>query len=125
VVIEHTGDAFCCEFFVEPKWHLGNILETPLEQLAGSSKKRAFARDKEKLCNRCLVCSYLDICRGGCIKDRVRLGGDVSRQSYFCQSYRQFFNHTIARFMQIAAAIKAGSADRHTRSVEKVRLLIQ
>ena len=125
VVIEHTGDAFCCEFFVEPKWHLGNILRMPLERLAGISKKRAFARDKEKLYNTCLVCSYLDICRGGCMKDRVRLGGDVSRQSYFCRSYRQFFDHAVPKFRQIAAAIQAGSAGRHTRSAENVRLLIQ
>ncbi len=125
VVIEHTGDAFCCEFFVEPKWHLGNILETPLKELAGSRIKRAFARDKEKLSHTCLVCSYLDICRGGCVKDRVRLGGDVSRESHFCRSYKQFFDHAVPKFRQIAAAIKAGSADRHTRCAENVRLLIQ
>jgi len=124
VVIEHTGDAFCCEFFVEPKWRVGNILETPLQELAASGKKRAFARDKAKLSDRCLVCRYVDICRGGCIKDRVRLAGDPGRESYFCRSYKQFFDHTIPRFTQIAAAIKAGSLDRHTRSSEKVRLRI-
>lgn len=124
VVIEHAGDAFCCEFFVEPKWHLGNILETPLQELAGSSKKRAFARDKEKLAGTCLVCRYLDICRGGCMKDRVRLGGDVNRQSYFCRSYKQFFDHAVPKVRQIAAAIQAGSMDRHTRSADRVRLRI-
>jgi len=126
VVIEHTGDAFCCEFFVEPKWRLGSILETPLEKLAAGSKKRAFARDKENLCNKCLVCRHLDICRGGCMKDRVRWNDTHrSRESYFCESYRQFFDYTIPRFMQVAAAIEDGSAARHTRSADKVRLRIQ
>jgi uncharacterized protein len=124
VVIEHTGDAFCCEFFVEPKWHLGNILETPLQELATGDKKRAFAQDKEKLADRCLVCRYVDICRGGCMKDRVRLAGEPGRESYFCRSYKQFFDYTIPRLVQIAAAIKAGSLDRHTRSAENVRLRI-
>ncbi len=126
VVIEHTGDAFCCEFFVEPKWRLGNILETPLEKLAGDSKKRAFARDKEKLCNKCLLCRHLDICRGGCMKDRARWneqGGE--RESYFCESYRQFFDNTVPRFMQIAAGIENGSVGRHTRSADKIRLHIE
>jgi uncharacterized protein len=123
VVIEHTGEAFCCEFFVEPEWRLGNILETPLDKLAASSIKRAFARDKEKLCNKCLVCRHLDICRGGCMKDRAML--DENRQSYFCESYKQFFDYTLPRFMQIAAAIEDGSATRHTRSAEKIRLRIQ
>ncbi|MHC4546845.1 MAG: SPASM domain-containing protein, partial [Planctomycetota bacterium] len=51
IVIEHTGDAFTCDFFVEPKWRLGNIFETPIEELAASSKKRTFARAKQNLCN--------------------------------------------------------------------------
>ena len=125
VVIEHSGDAFCCEFFVEPEWRLGNILETPLEKLAAGSKKRTFARDKENLCNKCLVCRYLDVCRGGCMKDRARLNAEDSVENYFCESYKQFFDYTIPRFMQIAAAIEDGSAARHTRSADRIRLRIQ
>jgi len=149
VVIEHNGEAFCCEFFVEPEWRLGNIVEMPLEKIASDKKKRTFARTKEKLCNKCLVCRHLDICRGGCMKDRARLGtgssswhghpGRVStgwklvspsarienRESYFCESYKQFFDYTVPRFMQIAAAIEDGSAARHTRSADKIRLRIQ
>ncbi len=126
VVIEHSGDAFCCEFFVEPKWQLGNILETPLEKLATSSNKRVFAREKENLCNKCLVCRYLNVCRGGCMKDRARLDSEYKgRESYFCESYKRFFDYTIPRFMQIAAAIEDGSAVRHTRSADRIRLRIQ
>lgn len=126
VVIEHTGDAFCCEFFIKPQWRLGNILETPLEKLATDSKKRTFARNKQKLCNKCLVCGHLDICRGGCMKDRDRWNDERSkRESYFCESYKQFFGHTLPRFNQIAAGIKNGSIGRHTRSADKIRLLIE
>ncbi len=125
LVVEHSGDGFCCEFFVEPKWRLGNILETSLEKLATSNKKRAFARAKQNLCNRCLLCSHLDICRGGCMKDRVRFEAEDSVESYFCESYKQFFDYTIPRFMQIAAAINAGSAARHTRSADRIRLHIR
>ncbi|MHC4070304.1 MAG: anaerobic sulfatase maturase [Planctomycetota bacterium] len=125
VVIEHTGDAFCCEFFVEPKWRLGNIMETPLEKLAASSIKRTFARDKQNLCNKCLLCSHLDICRGGCMKDRVRLSTNSTGQNYFCDSYKQFFDYTVPRFMQLAASVENGSAARHTRSADKIRLRIQ
>jgi uncharacterized protein len=125
VVIEHNGDAFCCEFFVEPQWRLGNIMETSLEELATDSIKRTFARDKQNLCNKCLLCSHLDICRGGCMKDRARFSHDISGQNYFCESYKQFFNYTKPRFMQIAAAIEEGSLARHTRSADKIRLRIQ
>lgn len=107
IVIEHNGDAFCCDFFVKPKWHLGNIFETPIEKLAADSKKRAFARAKQNLPNKCLVCRYLYICRGGCIKDRTILNEHQNQESYFCQAYKQFFDYTLPRFMQIAAAINS------------------
>jgi uncharacterized protein len=126
VVVEHTGEAFCCEFFVEPKWQLGNILDTPLEELAASSLKRTFAREKEHLCGKCLVCTHLDICRGGCMKDRVRLdAGRGNRESYFCRAYKQFFDHTLPRFMQIAAAVENGTMTRRTRPAHGVRLHIE
>jgi sulfatase maturation enzyme AslB (radical SAM superfamily) len=129
---------------------LGNILETPLEKLAGDKKKRAFARNKEKLCAKCLVCRHLDICRGGCMKNRVRFDAEhptwhglpargntarmavppiesriEDRENYFCESYKQFFDYTVPRFMQIAAGIRDGSIARHTRSAERIRLHIK
>ncbi len=107
IVIEHNGDAFCCDFFVEPKWRLGNIFETPIEKLAGSVKKKEFSREKQHLCNKCLVCARLAVCRGGCMKDRTPFGREnFNRESYFCEGYKKFFEYTLPRFMQIAARIK-------------------
>ncbi len=110
IVVEHTGECFCCDFFVEPKWRLGSIFETPIEKLAASAKKRAFARAKQNLCNKCLLCRHLSVCRGGCMKDRAALDESWNTESYFCESYRRFFDYTMPRFMQIAAAVNAGSS---------------
>ncbi len=110
IVIEHTGDVFCCDFFVEPKWRLGNIFETPIEKLAAGSKKRAFARAKQNLSNKCLVCRHLALCRGGCMKHRALLDESWSSESYFCESYKRFFDYSMPRFMQIAAVINADLA---------------
>jgi uncharacterized protein len=115
IVVEHTGDAFCCDFFVEPKWRLGNIFETPIEKLAASPKKRAFARAKQNLCNKCLVCRHLAVCRGGCMKDRAPFDKDnFGRESYYCEAYKRFFDHATPRFMQLAAEINAGPASPGT-----------
>ena len=109
IVIEHTGDAYCCDFFVEPKWHLGNIMDTPIEQLAASAKKRKFARAKTNLCSKCMVCRHLAICRGGCMKDRAPFDKDnYGCESYFCDAYKRFFDYTGPRFMQIAADVSSG-----------------
>jgi uncharacterized protein len=122
VVLEHTGDAYCCEFFIEPQWRLGNILETPLAKLAQSKLKRTFARNKQSISNKCLICRHLDYCRGGCTKDRTRTGED---QSHFCQSYKQLFDHTIPRFKQIAAKIQNSTMDRKVRPADKIRLIVK
>ncbi len=144
VVVEYSGEAFCCEFFVGPECRLGNILDTPLAELATSRVKKTFARAKERLCSECLVCPHLAVCRGGCMKDRIRLAargglkpapglpngaersgaGGVGR-SCFCDSYRQFFDYAIPRFMQMAAAVEKGVLARHTRSARKIRLSIE
>ncbi len=109
IVIEYNGDAFACDFFVEPQWRLGNIFDEPIEALAGSKKKREFAHQKEQLCSRCLGCRYLEMCRGGCLKDRLRgTEGAIGRQSYLCSSYKQFFDHSRGRFMKIAASLRTG-----------------
>ncbi len=116
IVIEHTGDAFCCDFFVEPKWRLGNICETPIEKLAVSPVKRAFAAAKKNLCNKCLVCRHLAICRGGCMKDRAPFDKDnFGKESYFCEAYKRFFDYTMPRFMQLAAQINAESPATKTQ----------
>jgi uncharacterized protein len=118
IVIEHNGDAFCCDFFVDPNWRLGNIFETPIDQLASSEKKRQFARIKTNLCNKCLVCRHLAVCRGGCLKDRPPFDKeDFSRESYFCEAYKQFFDYSAPRFMQLAAEVRA---DRISRPVPSV-----
>ncbi len=45
--LEHNGDLYSCDHFVEPRHLLGNILETPLAELMGSEKQRKFGRDKQ------------------------------------------------------------------------------
>jgi len=116
IVIEHTGDVFPCDFFVDPQWRLGNILETPIDKLAGGALKRQFGRKKQNLANKCLICRHLAVCRGGCMKDRAPFDPDnFGRESYFCQSYQQFFDHALGRFMDLAAKFNAGTLARDNR----------
>ncbi|MFC1739417.1 anaerobic sulfatase maturase [Planctomycetota bacterium] len=112
IVVEHTGDCFVCDFFVEPKWYLGNILDTPIKEIASSGKKLKFARLKKNLSNKCLLCRQLDVCRGGCMKDRIPFDkNDFGNESYLCQAYKKFFDYSMPRFMQLAAEITAPLPD--------------
>lgn len=103
IVVEHNGDVFCCDFFVTDEWKIGNVMETPIDKLAGDKIKRDFSSKKRKINNKCLVCRHLDVCRGGCLKDRLLLNSDYGDVSYFCDAYKQFYDYTIPKFRQLAA----------------------
>ena len=83
-------------------------METPIGQLATSEKKRDFNRKKTEIANQCLVCRYLDLCRGGCPKDRAMLTGTHKVPSYFCEGYKLFFDHALPGLHIIAQDIQQG-----------------
>ena len=92
IVIEHNGDAYCCDFFVGPEYKLGNIMDTSIEKLYLSTVKKEFAERKKQISNKCFVCRHSQICRGGCLKDRLVFNHNFSDSSYFCESYKLIFD---------------------------------
>ena len=105
VVVEHNGDVFCCDFFVDDDTYLGNIHETHINDLANSPQKREFNRKKRsRLANKCKLCRHFDSCRGGCPKDRIASGA-LNQPSYLCQGYQLFFDHALAELREIASRI--------------------
>jgi uncharacterized protein len=109
VVVEHDGGVYCCDFFVEDDAYLGNIMEAPLGELAASPKKRNFNKRKRDIPNKCLVCRHLDVCRGGCPKDRRMADSDFTKETFFCDGYKQIFDYTLPKMWHLAAEIKQGN----------------
>ncbi|MFA4016503.1 MAG: hypothetical protein RUDDFDWM_001613 [Candidatus Fervidibacterota bacterium] len=101
VVIEHNGDVYACDFFVEPNWKLGNILEKPLSELLKSDLLNRFRKRKRELSSECLSCRWLNICNGGCPKYRL-ICGDARSKNYFCEAYKRFFAHSHRRYLRLA-----------------------
>ena len=48
LALEHTGDLYSCDHFVEPKYKLGNIRETHMLELVASQQQRQFGLDKRE-----------------------------------------------------------------------------
>jgi uncharacterized protein len=44
--LEHNGDLYCCDHFVEPDYRLGNIQDTPMIEMIASDRQRQFGQDK-------------------------------------------------------------------------------
>ncbi len=71
LAIEHNGDLYSCDHFVEPKYFLGNIQEENMLELVASEQQRKFGRDKlDTLPRYCQECEVRFMCNGGCPKNR-------------------------------------------------------
>jgi uncharacterized protein len=104
LAIEHNGDLYSCDHFVEPRYRLGNIKETHLLKLVASPQQRKFGKDKfDTLTRFCLDCDVRFACHGGCPKDRFATSpyGEPG-QHYLCPGYKDFFHH-VERPMRIMA----------------------
>jgi uncharacterized protein len=95
LALEHNGDLYSCDHFVEPDYRLGNIGQTPMGELVLSPPQRAFGRAKlEDLPRQCLDCEVRFACHGGCPKDRfIRTADGEPGLNYLCAGYLAFFRH--------------------------------
>jgi uncharacterized protein len=101
LVVEHNGDVYSCDFFVEPDWKLGNVLEDRLIDLLNSPKQAEFGDLKSQIPVQCKSCRWLQYCRGGCTKDRIKDPEDQGL-SHFCESYKMFYRHADMRMRRLA-----------------------
>jgi uncharacterized protein len=92
-VIEHNGDVFACDHFVDMEHRLGNIRETSLVELLEGPSQRAFGQAKlDGLPFVCKDCEVLAMCNGGCPKDRfLRTPDGEEGLNYLCAGYKRFF----------------------------------
>ncbi|MCO6453553.1 MAG: anaerobic sulfatase maturase [Caldilineales bacterium] len=102
LAIEHNGDLYSCDHFVEPDYLLGNIQQTHMIELVASPQQRKFGQDKlDSLPNYCRQCEVRFACHGGCPKNRfIETPDGEPGLNYLCASYKAFFNH-IDRPMRI------------------------
>lgn len=107
LVVEHNGDVYMCDFFVDADHRVGNLLQRPLANLAADPAFEAFAAAKSELAPGCSVCEYLTLCRGGCQKHRLFPDGCAHAPSYLCAGYRIFFEHSLHRLKQLGESLRA------------------
>lgn len=121
VVVEHNGDVYACDFFVESMWHLGNLEEELITCMLNGNLQTAFGRQKAYLPDVCLACKWLGQCQGGCIKDR--LAGTGGKINYLCDSYKTFYEYSDQRFRKLASLFKNRQTERirTERTISKSR----
>ena len=110
LALEHTGDVYACDHYVQPDHLLGNLHHAPLAALVDDPRQRAFGDAKrDTLTAQCRRCPVLALCHGGCPKDRVARSVDGEPgQNHLCEGYEAFFSRTAPIMRAMAAAWHAG-----------------
>ncbi|NTU70732.1 MAG: anaerobic sulfatase maturase [Coriobacteriia bacterium] len=110
VALEHNGDVYSCDHFVQPAHLLGNIMETPLGELVRSDQQRAFGEAKrDTLPRACRECAFLFACNGECPKNRILITADGEPGlNWLCDGLTHFFTHTDRRMRMLAELLREG-----------------
>jgi uncharacterized protein len=104
LALEHNGDLYSCDHFVDPGHHLGNIDHQSLTDLILSQMQHSFGKNKrDQLPETCHVCEVQFACHGGCPKNRfVYTSAGEKGLNYLCPAYKKFFS-AIQKPMSIMA----------------------
>jgi len=110
LALEHNGDLYSCDHFVEPKYFLGNIKQEHLITLVGSEQQQKFGNDKRDTLPRyCRECEVRFACNGECPRNRFILTPDGEPGlNYLCAGYKAFFNHIDHPVRLMADLLKQG-----------------
>jgi uncharacterized protein len=121
IAVEHNGDVYSCDHYVEPDYLLGNVADSSLAELVASPRQRAFGQDKlASLPRQCVQCSVRWACHGGCPKDRFTTTADGEPGlNYLCEGYTSFYGHTTAAIRRIGRLLQQGRPAAEIMATER------
>ena len=119
LAIEHNGDLYSCDHFVEPKYMLGNIQDRHMIELVASPQQLKFGQDKRDTLPRyCLDCEVRFACHGECPKNRfIQTPDGEPGLNYLCAGFREFFHHVNFPMKIMAGLIRR---DREAKEVMEI-----
>jgi len=105
-VVEHDGNVYPCDFYVQKDLLLGNVMTDTWEEFLNSPVYRQFGRQKTEWHIKCNSCPFIDFCHGDCQKFRVGEFQSSKVLSVLCQGWKRFYTRTLPRFDAIANKIR-------------------
>ncbi len=110
LALEHNGDLYSCDHFVEPDYLLGNIQNEHIINMVASPRQLKFGTDKrDSLPDYCRDCEVKFACHGECPKNRfVNSPDGEPGLNYLCAGYKEFFTHVGFPMKLMAGIIRRG-----------------
>lgn len=108
MALEHNGKLYSCDHFVDEDHYLGRITEKSIPEMVDGSFQTDFGWSKSTgFTEECRKCEYLQLCYGGCLRNRLLRSGERKKHNCLCEGYKMFFEHTQPYFRAMAAADRA------------------
>jgi uncharacterized protein len=110
LALEHNGDLYSCDHFVEPGYLLGNIRHKHMLELVSSDQQRAFGDAKrDSLPRYCRECEVRFACHGECPRNRfIQTPDGEPGLNYLCAGYKAFFKHVDHPMRLMAGLVRNG-----------------
>ena len=122
VALEHNGDLYSCDHYVEPEYLLGNITEGKT-CCSWSTRRSSVPSGRAKLDTLTEYCRSCDVrfaCNGGCPKDRfIKTPDGEPGLHYLCAGYQAFFRHVDRPMKVMAGACCGAGCSDATRAVRR------
>ncbi|WHX50114.1 anaerobic sulfatase maturase [Paenibacillus woosongensis] len=108
IILEQNGDAFPCDFFINPDWKVGNVGADSIDEILAHPLYDKFLKMKPNLPESCKTCEWKKLCHGGCPRNR-EWSADLqsSGVDYFCSSYKQVYSYANERMKQLGDKVRA------------------
>lgn len=100
-IISSKGDIYPCSHYLGEENKIANIKEVNFKELIKRKEAISFVKEGLVIKDKCKVCRYAPICKGGCKRYKVNENKDF----YYCESFVEFFDYSIDKFIEIAKEI--------------------
>jgi uncharacterized protein len=108
LILEQNGNAYPCDFFIHDDMYLGNVGTDSLTSILNNEVYDRFLQMKPNLPDKCKSCEFLQLCHGGCPRNRNwNIEEQEMHVDYFCSSYKQIFRYAHERMEDVAINVKA------------------
>jgi uncharacterized protein len=106
LVVEHNGDIYPCDFFVEESLKIGDVMDTSWEEALDSPIYKKFGAQKAQWNAACAACEFLELCGGDCLKHRLYANYPPQTLGWLCAGWKQFFSYTQERFQRLTERVR-------------------
>lgn len=112
--VEGDGSVYPCDFYCMDEWKLGTVADG-FAFLFASDKSKEFIHTSHHVAEKCKICPYFTLCRGGCRRWRESLLNEKLPVNKLCPAYELFFAHAGGQISELGVFLR----QKFSKSLDK------